>query len=209
MSRTTSHLVATAITIAGLIALAAPAPTLANWTCDDPLTSHTVNDLPEEYFVFADWTGNVVPDGAGGFYTTWEENANVTVARCRVQRVDSSGNRLWGSEGLAIFDLNDQHTPHVVVDPSGGGVYAFTASSPTPESDFEIRLQRFGPDGARLWGPEGRIVFQACGVPSYRPALVSDGADGFFLSVVTSPVPNEVRLQHLSADGDLLWGGGS
>ncbi|MCA9759719.1 MAG: hypothetical protein KDA27_28235, partial [Candidatus Eisenbacteria bacterium] len=25
----------------------------------------------------------------------------------------------------------------------------------------------------------------------------------------TSPVPNEVRLQHLSADGDLLWGGGS
>ncbi|MEZ4647337.1 MAG: FlgD immunoglobulin-like domain containing protein [Candidatus Eisenbacteria bacterium] len=195
--------------LACLAALSSPDVSFANWSCDDPLASHTVNELPEGYFVFADWTGNVVPDGSGGFYTTWEENANASVARCRLQRVDATGNRLWGTEGLVLFDMDDQHTPHVVADPSGSGVYAFTASSPTPEANFEVRLQRFGPNGERLWGPFGRVVFQACGTPSYRPAMVSDGADGFFLSVVTSSLPNEVRIQHVSADGDLLWAGGS
>ncbi|MEZ5065312.1 MAG: FlgD immunoglobulin-like domain containing protein [bacterium] len=191
-----------------LVLLAAAPSADAEWTCDDPLVSLTANDLPAAYFVANDWVGSVVPDGAGGLYLVWEENAAKSIARCRIQRLDANGNRLWGDEGLMLFDMDDQHTPGLFED-SAGGVYAYTASSPTPEANFEVRMQRFGPDGSRQWGPFGRTVFQACGVPSYRPHLVSDGADGFFLSLVTNVTPNQVRLQHISANGDLLWGGGS
>lgn len=185
-----------------------PGSVRANWSCDDPLTSLSVNDLPTDYFVSGDWARAVVPDQSGGIYVTWEEDASTTVARCRIQHLDSNGNRLWGAEGLALIDMDDQHTPGLVVDPAGG-VFAYVASSPTPEPNFEVRMQHFGPGGERQWGTFGRVVYQACGISAYRPYIVTDGANGFFLSVVTTPTPNQVRIQHISSSGQLLWGGGS
>jgi len=181
---------------------------LANWSCDDPTSSVAVNDLPADYFVINSWARSVVPDQAGGIYVSWAENTSDLSGRCRVQHLDAEGNRLWGNEGLKLVDMDGEYYPGLLADPAGG-VYAWVSSSPTPEPNFEVRMQRFGPNGTRLWGNFGKVVYQACGVSAYRPAIVPDGVGGFFLTLMTTPVPQQVRIQHISADGQLLWGGGS
>ena len=88
--------------------------------------------------------------------------------RAYAQKMDSSGNKAWGSEGILISGLNEQLTPFKFVsDGAGGAVPGFY------DSGYDVYLQRLDPAGVLQWGADGLKTNS-----SSNFCMVSDGAGG-------------------------------
>ncbi len=152
---------------------------------------------------------SVTTDGAGGaivsgtFYTT-----GYVVS----QRVNASGDILWGTEGTDVRvggvypswvdSAGDGENGAIIVWCEHlGGAYNLTVVS-----------QRIDASGVRVWAPEGlHIGGTLWGHPGeyYTTALrvISDGAGGAIIVWVDDGL-DVVCAQRVSGSGELLWGAG-
>lgn len=120
------------------------------------------------------WEAKIVEDGQGGVIVSYidrYENLPTWYERVRVQRVDSSGNLLWGTTGVRVtLEEINQGLQAVVSDGSGGCVVAWK----TVNSLFYVN--RISSTGERLWSDSGKYL----GISSYsgtKPIVIraSDG----------------------------------
>jgi hypothetical protein len=138
------------------------------------------------------------------------------------QRFSADGRRLWGPRALQAVTTSSTEIlepPLAVADGNDGLLVFWQDVRPRRgPGTVTFRGQRFGPDGSRLWGDEGRIVYtrRLPGNYTLRPlTLVSDGSGGAILAFNDWPgPPSPIRtervgiVQRVSGDGDNLWGSG-
>jgi hypothetical protein len=116
----------------------------------------------------------------------------------RLQRVDSSGHLLWGSNGVrtSLAEANqDRHT--IVSDEEGGCVVAWL------DSIDVLRVQRIDAQGLRVWSDSGIII--ANNVPD-APTMISNKLVGVIIEYYSRL--NGYKVQRINLLGQNLWGDG-
>ena len=153
----------------------------------------------------------ILPDGAGGVILVWRTGtlywepygcywwANYHLF---AQRIDASGNRLWGSAPVAVcLDNNGQDQLSVIREKSGDIVVAWVDSR---NATLDIYAQKMDLAGNRLWGDNGAAVVTYSASQS-TPRVASDGAGGAFVAWLDARVNTHVYAQRLDGSGSALW----
>ncbi len=104
------------------------------------------------------WHAEIIEDGEGGVIIGYEDNEWIPPyyfkSRVRVQKVDSSGNFLWGSLGGRVSVLEDtsQGGQHIVSDGEGGCVVLW--------QDYAglYWINRITKKGERAWSDSGVFI---------------------------------------------------
>jgi len=107
-----------------------------------------------------------LPDGEGGAYFAyqvgriigeWPEVGDIYAISCFVQRLNSSGNRLFGSDGLRLVPilpdtfLFEQEIMNMIPD-GVGGVYVLVETGALDSTQYNgVYLNRIDKNGSALW----------------------------------------------------------
>lgn len=124
----------------------------------------------------------LVSDGSGGAIITWQDSRDHSnnISDIYVQRVNSSGSRLWQGNGVPIeATAGSGYSPRLVSDGSGGAIIVWRNEA---GGEYNIHAQRVDANnGSRLWATDGVPI---CAAPGHQsaPQLVSDGADGAIIT---------------------------
>ncbi len=117
-------------------------------------------------------------------------------SKIRVQKIDASGNFLWGEVGILLEESGANGGNPQMVKHSDGGV--FIIWNETPQSDIKgIRLLADG-SIAVGWG-QGIELLPAL----YKFKANTDQMDGVILS---SSLYDDIYIQRVDEDGNKLWG---
>jgi len=148
-------------------------------------------ELPEQ------WQAQLIEDGEGGVIVSYqdnnEENWPYIKTRIRVQRVESSGNFLWGQTGVRVsLSETNQGSQRLASDGDGGTIIVWQDYDSTGilESSSVNRINRFG---ERMWGDSG-IVF----TPTSTGISIIRASDGNYYVQV---YPDIFRINQ---DGEIL-----
>ncbi len=144
----------------------------------------------------------IATDGSGGAIVTWRDHRNGN-ADIYAQRVDSGGNALWQSDGVALCTAaEDQNYPEIVPDGYGGAIVTWHDER---GSDREIYAQRVDSSGNTLWQATGVALCTASGNQDF-PEIASDGLGG---AIVTwqdeRSTASDIYAQRVDASGNTLW----
>ena len=125
-----------------------------------------------------------IPDGNGGAFITWSDyRHDASNGEIYVQRINSAGVSLWGTNGKRITSTGTQDdvTPVLCTDGAGGIIVAWYWDNGT--SNTQSFAQRFNGSGDAQWTANG---MQVCTAPGFRGAniLVSDGNNGALIFFV-------------------------
>ncbi|GEM_PF-6430060 len=141
----------------------------------------------------------IISDGNGGAILVWQDNRNEHWGDDNwdiyAQRIDASGNAVWGSNGIAIAAGDeDEVLPELAPDGSGGAIIAWKRGS-------SIFVQRIDSSGSILWTPGGVEVANNSSVDSLNPiAIDSEGRGGAFIAFRTAL---GIRCARVESDGSL------
>jgi hypothetical protein len=160
----------------------------------------------------------ITADGSGGAIIVWSAEKGA-----RVQRVDTQGNCLWGSEGRQIYSYSKHPVgPLAAGDDNGGAIIAWTDKYPTSKDipRWGVHAQRLDSQGNAAW-PEGGIFVTAGPfdvnhgqlemITESLIELINDGAGGAILLwynelQIDNSWQTTVHAQRINADGGCLWG---
>ncbi len=178
------------------------------------------NGVPVSTVVYAHGDHVLVSDGAGGAIVAWMDGRVFGDYNISVQRVDSTGTRRWGADGVYACSASGwQWYPAMVGDGAGGVVVAWTDLR--SDANGDVYAQRLDGNGTPQWTTDGvALVTGPSGNNSgERPwvQIASDGLGGAILSFpdnrnangTLDPSFSKVWLQRVSGDGVPLWGNGT
>jgi hypothetical protein len=171
---------------------------------------------------YQDHTLQLTDDDNGGVMLTWEEYDQVNTSSIMAQRIDSSGNPVWGGRGLVLCSTTESITledNHITGDGSGGAIVSWhqlpvgiiEADSPKALLN-DIYVQKIDASGNILWPPDGvpLDITAAGGRP--RPgdtSLVNDGNGGVIVSWgdLREGISNYLNIyaQRIDSNGNFLW----
>ncbi|MFX1449990.1 MAG: hypothetical protein ACFFCM_04045 [Promethearchaeota archaeon] len=117
-------------------------------------------------------------DGAGGAIITWQDKRDgPAVDDIYAQRINSSGDIYWTSNGIAICTAdNQQFTPKLCSDGAGGAIITWQDERDGSTVD-DIYAQRINSSGDINWTGNGTAICTAEN-QQFTPQLCSDGAGG-------------------------------
>ncbi len=120
----------------------------------------------------------MVSDGSGGAYIIWRE-ANYDV---KAQRIDSDGNELWTSGGIAAYNLG-YYTGNLqlVSDSQGGMVVGWGDSRSEAFGSMDIYAQRLNSSGDAQWAANGTAVAVAT-LQQTKLKIIADGAGNSYFA---------------------------
>jgi len=151
---------------------------------------------------------SLASDGAGGFIIAWmDDRSGFDTRDIYAQRINSSGTKLWATNGVVVCNAaGDQTHPAVVSDNNGGAIVAWTDWRTGTSSD--IYAQRINASGAKLWTSSGVAI--ATGIQN-QPlrSFDSDGFGGLIVAwdtASTTSVDADVYVQRITNEGAVLWG---
>jgi len=146
----------------------------------------------------------VVTDGSGGAIIAWEDYRSGSSYDIYTQRVDSDGNLLWGSAGVAISTASyDQDNPSIIPDGSGGAI--ITWRDIRNGFDYDIYAQRVNASGVVQWMVDGDTICGASGSQQY-PELTSDGSGGAIITWQDGRSgASDIYAQRIDASGITQW----
>lgn len=149
----------------------------------------------------------MLPDGGGGAYLAWSDlRLAWPESRLRVQRLDAHGDPAYAAGGAL---LSSHRVPDgqaaLVSDGTIGGAFAVWCDF-RADTAGNLYAQRLSPGDTAAWGTNGVPVNTG---PLHERALAAapDGAGGLFVAWSDDrdgPLW-QVRAQHVSASGALLW----
>ncbi|MFX0102534.1 MAG: hypothetical protein ACFFCS_23405 [Candidatus Hodarchaeota archaeon] len=142
------------------------------------LLSDTAVPITEGPFVDRDV--HLVSDGNNGAILTWHENFGGGTNDIRAQKVDGSGNRLWGQNGtlicggeFAVF----QNSPRITTDGLGGAIITWLDGR---NASTDIYAQIIDSSGSIKWQSNGTVISNA----TTNENTVQIGSDGFGGAVI-------------------------
>ena len=113
----------------------------------------------------------VVHSQTNGFIVVWEEYRKETLeADVFCQKMDASGQRLWGDEGICVVqDTSNQKLASIIPD-NMGGIYISWINEIDNNEEKDIGIQYVDLNGRIRWDQKGVVVTQAKGTQT-RPVL--------------------------------------
>jgi hypothetical protein len=136
----------------------------------------------------------IVEDGQNGVIIAYldEEETGMynLITRLRVQRIDSSGNFLWGANGVRVsLSETNQYDEEIVTDGNKGCIISWV------DTNGSLLINRIDSIGTRLWGDSGKYVWHS----PQRSPLIYDRENGCFI------VYGIGRLQNFDEYGNMFW----
>lgn len=169
------------------------------WTANGIQVSSTSQD---------DFINGIVTDGRGGCIVAWNEYS--THEQITAQRLNASGDKLWGTFGVEV-SLGTDHAMNstIVSDGCGGIVACWLDGRYFPNwNDFkDIYAQRIDSLGQLCWGDTGIAVVGLGSVPYYSfPMMVSNDADRYYIGWQDwRNASHDIYAQGLSQEGAVSW----
>jgi hypothetical protein len=153
---------------------------------------------------------DVVADGEGGAIVVFEdERLAVSHTNIFAQRIDPSGARLWGADGVAVCDTSIQMFPRVTSDGAGGAIITWgDGRSPMDGTKYDIYAQRVNAAGLGSWEPANGVQVTDAENGQVKPAIASDGQGGAAIIWEDHrPGSNndDIYAQHVDSTGTLTW----
>lgn len=171
----------------------------------------TTNGITVTWGFSDQYAANLVPDGAGGVFVVWEDwpersGGDITQMDVNIyaQRIDGDGNLLWASPITIAAAPRLQYVSDVA---SGVGGDFFVTWCDLRDPEDAIYAQRISANGDILWELDGALV-SANPALQYPGPILPDGAGGAYVAwrdFRTNHNRADAYLQHLSADGSLVW----
>jgi len=146
---------------------------------------------------------SIVEAGNGSSIITWEDNraGNYDIY---AQKIDSSGNVLWSTNGVAVCNkTTNQKSPKIVGDNAGGAIIVWEDSL---NFYWDVYAQRISSTGALMWTAGGVPVCTAANT-QVNPKLDVDGLGGaiFTWQDKRNNSDYDVYAQRIDASGTVQW----
>ncbi|MBA7484584.1 hypothetical protein ES707_20113 [subsurface metagenome] len=124
------------------------------------------------------WCPEIIGDGTGGAIITWYDyrNGNTDIF---AQRIDESGNLLWGADAAVCTGGDDQYNPAITGDGTGGAI--ITWHDFRWDVNGDICAQRIDENGNVKWAINGVPVCTQ-GSVQVLPAISGDGTRGAIIT---------------------------
>jgi len=100
----------------------------------------------------------VIIDGQGGIIIVWHDN-RTGMNEIYMQRIDSSGNKMWNSEGYRVSNKSSLKEYPQIINCSDGNFVIFWEDNRTSNKD--IYAQKFDLNGNYLWTENGSSICNA------------------------------------------------
>jgi len=189
--------IALAISLALLLLVVLHAPARAAWPNNPAI------NVPVCTVKAAQYASDQCPDGAGGFFSVWQDERGGS-GDIYLQRVDASGRTMWAADGVAVcVATGSQSSPRLVTD-GAGGVIVVWADSRAGNSD--IYAQCVSAAGEVLWTLGGVAL---CTETSTQvgPQLVADDEGGaiVFWADLRGGATYDIYAQHVNTKGVVQW----
>jgi MYXO-CTERM domain-containing protein len=149
----------------------------------------------------------IIGDGAGGAIIAYAEGPNspdyMIYSHIRAQRVNASGQKLWGNEGVWLTQAaGGQMRPMLVSDGAGGAIVAWNDYR---NGASDVYAQRVSASGTPMWQTDGVSVSSAVR-SQFDPALAEDGSGGAFVTWVDARTGYwAIYAQRIDSSGASLW----
>jgi hypothetical protein len=149
-------------------------------------------------------TPAIIADGQGGAIVGWTSSP-VSGDRVFVQRLDASGNRLWGPSGVVVcLKGGYQDYPRLVPDGTGGALIFWRDQR--NEFAGDLYAQRVSAAGALLWDSLGVAI---CVSPAdqLKPTVAAGGAGSAIVAWEDFRVGPYFRVyaQRIDSSGVVQW----
>jgi hypothetical protein len=181
--------------LAAILALAAT-PVFASWSSDAASNLVVGNGVLGEQA-----QPKILPTADGGCWISWFDDSTGGYS-VRIQRLDSVGNKMLGSNGVLVAKRYFSSTQDygLGLDADGNALLAFRISD-TNESNIQIEAQKIAPDGTLMWGADGiRFGNTADFLADPKITATSDG------DVVVGWTDNsDMEFARLDGNGNQLW----
>ncbi len=134
-----------------------------------------------------------------------------TLDQLALQRLSSSGQKLWGEYGITLTHATNFRlsAPDLVAAAGDSVILIYKNSTGTLWAPTTyLYTQKFSPQGNTLWNPNGVLIYNLGNISAWSdPQIYSDGAGGAFYTWYDAPSPFEfnVWVQHVSAHGELIF----
>ncbi|TFF85440.1 MAG: hypothetical protein EU551_04015, partial [Promethearchaeota archaeon] len=153
-------------------------------------------------YVYADtsyWSmfPEIISDGQNGSIIIWLQDNSVSEYHIFGQRLDSAGNRLWGSHKL-IYIAGQARNPKLCSDGSGGAYITWNYG--------DIYAQRISSSGTLYWATSGVTICDASSTQEY-PEIIKDGSDNAVIvwhDYRIGAYP-DIYAQRINGSGDVQW----
>ena len=152
----------------------------------------------------------LLPDGAGGVFVAWSASRGGTAGLDVVaQRLDASGARLWGPNGVDLCVANsDQTLNGICSDAAGGFVVVWEDLRNSATTGTDLYAQRVSAAGVPLWTTNGVVASTATN-NQFSAQIVPDGLGGVVIGWLdlraSASSGQDITGQRLSSSGSPLW----
>ena len=125
----------------------------------------------------------LISDGNGGTIVTWMDSPlGSTFLDIKSQKINSSGNVLWGTKGLQITNvIGDDHYPVLIGDESGGCIVSWEDGGGRGLGGINIFAQRIYSNGTFQWRQNG-IPINNNNNNQIRPNIIGNGSNEVIIS---------------------------
>ena len=149
----------------------------------------------------------IVSDGYGGVIIAFEKQIS-GVWDVWAQRLDSSGNKMWGQGGVAVSTFSSTKRNHRIQKDRSGGAFVSWQDNRNG-AQYDVYAQRLSPTGTLLWGANAKQVCGATG-DQVNAKIESDSArNGCYIAWQDNRggVSNsdDIYMQNLDSNGNALW----
>ena len=174
---------------------------VALWNEDGVLVSDTIGNKIRP---------NIVSDGNGGAFIAWTDAGDQMVTQLNIfsQHLSTNGTKLWGDNGIAIYDsIGKQEYPAIIEDGYGGFYIAWQDDRIEPFQP-DVYAQHVDASGEFYWDQDGIII---CGAANGQGNihLSRMGFEGLVLTWSDdrngSHPYNDVYAQFIDAFGISQW----
>ena len=126
---------------------------------------------------FGQYGPMMVSDGNGGFYIAWVDDRTAS-RQVRCNRLNSDGTLAWGQDGIVVRDTPWWQESHGIISDGAGGAIIVWDDVDNGFTKLYIFAQRIGPDGSKLWDPDGVLIHPWGGVDQLNPLSIAPSGDG-------------------------------
>ncbi len=149
-------------------------------------------------------TISMISDSSGGVIICWQDKRG-GYYNLFTQRIDSMGNKLWASSGVAVAPkAKSQKAASSISDGNHGTIIVW---EDTLGVTWKIYAQRLDGTGAALWAAGGVGICTNV-AKQINPKLIPDGSGGAMLvwEDKRNTIDYDVYAQHINSSGASQWG---
>lgn len=169
------------------------------WTADGII----INNLANGQF-----RPKIIKDEKGGAIIVWSKNSGGFYGYdLYAQRVDSDGNLLWNTNGVAVAVGSATDSFHEIIPDGQGGVIITWQRLPTVPGQTDIYAQRVDSSGTVVWTTNGIAVCIANESQAW-PTLITDSNGGAIIAWEDGRNgigTGDIYAQRLDENGVALW----